>query len=210
MVGLLSSGAGSGPAASNFLLLRQKKVTKVHVVGIRSLREAKLREYQKATRSLGPYAALRATCAARLRRGSAELAFGSNNCGPDPASICAARPSQDGASGCKYKKTNTNTNKDTPWRVLVSSVLGIWFSAVWLFSPPPSVCAEERRARRIRAGTCLSEASLCQTPPGLSTAGCPKRSAGTQTVGSPFFSLGFFGEAKKSKSPAGANPGPGT
>jgi len=29
--------------------LRQKKVSKVHVVGIRSLREAKLREYQKAT-----------------------------------------------------------------------------------------------------------------------------------------------------------------
>ena len=25
--------------------------------------------------------------------------------------------------------------------------------------------------------------------------------------GSPFFSLGFFGEAKKSKSPAGASPG---
>jgi hypothetical protein len=30
---------------------------------------------------------------------------------------------------------------------------------------------------------------------------------GTQTIGSPFFSLGFFGEAKKSKSPAGASPG---
>ena len=30
---------------------------------------------------------------------------------------------------------------------------------------------------------------------------------GTQTIGSPFFSLGFFGEAKKSKSPAGARPG---
>src|SRR5689334_13244829 len=44
--------AGSGPAASNFLLLRQKKVTK-----------------EKATRSLGPFASLRATCAARLRRG---------------------------------------------------------------------------------------------------------------------------------------------
>ena len=32
----------------------------------------------------------------------------------------------------------------------------------------------------------------------------PKNS---QTIGSPFFSLGFFGEAKKSKSPAGAIPG---
>ena len=34
---------------THFLLLRQKKVSKGHVVGIRSLREAKLREYQKAT-----------------------------------------------------------------------------------------------------------------------------------------------------------------
>jgi len=36
-------------------LLRQKKVTK-----------------EKATRSLGPYASLRATCGARLRRGLAQ------------------------------------------------------------------------------------------------------------------------------------------
>jgi hypothetical protein len=39
------------PAASHFLLLRQKKVTK-----------------EKATRSLGPYASLRATCGARSQR----------------------------------------------------------------------------------------------------------------------------------------------
>ena len=70
--------------------------------------------------------------------------------------------------------------------------------------PAPSVCAEERRARRIRARACLSAASLHETPAGLSTAGCPQRSGGTRTVGSPFFSLGFFGEAKKSKSPAAA------
>ena len=38
---------------------------------------------------------------------------------------------------------------------------------------PPSVCAEERRARRIRARDCLSEASSSETPPEPSTAGCP-------------------------------------
>ena len=70
--------------------------------------------------------------------------------------------------------------------------------------PTPSVCAEERRARRIRARACLSAASLHETPAGRSTAGCPQRSGGTQTVGSPFFCLLFFGEAKKSKSPAAA------
>jgi hypothetical protein len=75
---------------------------------------------------------------------------------------------------------------------------------VRIFLPLPSVCAEERRARRIRASDCLSEASSSGTPAGPSTAGCPQRSGGTQTVASPFFSLGFFGEAKKSKSPAAA------
>ena len=73
----------------------------------------------------------------------------------------------------------------------------------------PSGCAEERSGSRIRARPCLSEASLGGTPRNASTAGCPKRSVGTQTVGSPFFCLRFFGEAKKSRSPAGARPGLG-
>ncbi len=75
--------------------------------------------------------------------------------------------------------------------------------------PIPSVCAEERSVSRIRARPCLSEASLGETPRNASTAGCPKRSAGTQTVGSPFFCLRFFGEAKKSRSAAGPRPGLG-
>ena len=70
--------------------------------------------------------------------------------------------------------------------------------------PAPSVCAKERRSRRNRASDCLSEASLSSTPAGLSTAGCPQRSEGTQTVGSPFFGLPYFGEAKKGESPAAA------
>jgi hypothetical protein len=55
-------------------------------------------------------------------------------------------------------------------------------------------------------GPRLSEAqpSSSGTPAGLSTAGCPERSGGTQTPGSPFFSLGFFGETKKCRSPAAA------
>ena len=68
----------------------------------------------------------------------------------------------------------------------------------------PCECAEERRARRIRGRACLSEASLHETPAGPSTAGCPQRSGGTQTVGSPFLCLLSFGEAKESRSPAAA------
>ncbi|MDN4591561.1 hypothetical protein DBA29_24060 [Xenophilus aerolatus] len=72
----------------------------------------------------------------------------------------------------------------------------------------PSVCAEERSGWRIRARDCLSEASSSETPPAASTAGCPQRSGGTQTVGSPFLCLLSFGEAKESRSPAGAKSRP--
>ena len=71
-------------------------------------------------------------------------------------------------------------------------------------SPNPCECAEERKPRRKRARDCLSEASSSETPAGLSTAGCPQRSGGTQAPGSPFFGLPYFGEAKKGESPAAA------
>ena len=63
-----------------------------------------------------------------------------------------------------------------------------------------------RRGTELQAdqGRALSERSeFARTPPEASTTGCPQRSAGTQTVGSPFFCLLFFGEAKKSESPPG-------
>ena len=127
--------AGSGPAASNFLLLRQKKVTK-----------------EKATRSLGPYASLRATCGARLRRGLAQTRLRLKQA----RSLIrlrlrsSAQPGRGNRErGQKTKKTNAN--KDTPWRVLVVFGIGIP-------SPTPCVCAEERRFRRIRDRDCLSEA----------------------------------------------------
>ena len=68
----------------------------------------------------------------------------------------------------------------------------------------PSVCAEERSVKRNRARDCLSAASSSETPLGVSTAGCPQQSGGTQTVGSPFLCLLSFGEAKESRSPAAA------
>ncbi len=167
MVSLVLSefrGRVSPRRARHFSLLRQRKVPK-----------------RKATRSLGPCAALRATCAARFRRGSAELAFGSNNCGPDPASICAARPSQDG--------WGRNANSDSGARPPLplgegwgegclhghGGVLG-WLTAPILAFPregkgqvrirpqPPSVCAEERRFRRIRDRDCLRRSRVRARP----------------------------------------------
>ena len=58
-------------------------------------------------------------------------------------------------------------------------------------------------------GSQLFERSeFCETPRNASTAGCPQRSGGTQTVGSPFLCLLSFGEAKESKSAAGRNSRP--
>ena len=69
----------------------------------------------------------------------------------------------------------------------------------------PSVCAEERSFKWISARDCLSEASLSGTPLEASTAGCPQRSGGTQTVGSPFLLLTLLlAKQKKSESPAAA------
>jgi hypothetical protein len=57
--------------------------------------------------------------------------------------------------------------------------------------------------------SCLSEASSAD-PAKHEHRRLPRSEAqGSQTVGSPFFCLRFFGEAKKSRSPAGARPGLG-
>ena len=52
-------------------------------------------------------------------------------------------------------------------------------------------------------GSCLFEpqASLHETPAGLSTGGCPSRSGGTQAPGSPFLCLLSLGEEKKVSRP---------
>ena len=179
----VNSGAGSGPAASNFLLLRQKKVTK-----------------EKATRSLGPSAALRATCGARAKRGPAKLAFGSDNAGPDPlvsALLGPARTGQSG-SGTEYRNTKkTNTNKDTPRRVLVD--FGIRLLGISGLHP---LCM--RRGAEVQTDQgwrCLSEAQrseFSQTPAGPSTAGCPgAKRRGRRHQGR--LSFAYFSLAKQRK-----------
>ena len=75
----------------------------------------------------------------------------------------------------------------------------------------PSGCAEERRGKRDKGRSCLSAtkwSEFCGPPLSPSTAGCPQRSGGTQTAGSPFLCLLSFGEAKESRSPAGAKSRP--
>src|SRR5215216_2724699 len=90
--------AGRGrPAATHFSLLRQRKVSK-----------------RKATRSLGPYASLRATCGARLRRGLARTRFAQTIAIPDPPTSALLGPARTGQAGAgtkagtedRYQRTN--------------------------------------------------------------------------------------------------------
>ena len=63
-------------------------------------------------------------------------------------------------------------------------------------SPAAIGRAEQRSGDRIRAGACLSEASLRPTPGGVSSARHP---AGAGPLARLSFAYLFFGEAKKSK-----------
>ncbi|MET3493147.1 hypothetical protein ABIC90_000180 [Variovorax boronicumulans] len=74
--------------------------------------------------------------------------------------------------------------------------------------PLPSGCAEERSGSRTRARSCLSRRRVLRDPANREHRRLPRSAAkGSQTVGSPFFCLRFFGEAKKSRSAAGPRPG---
>ena len=194
---LLSSGARGCPAASNFLLLRQKKVTK-----------------EKATRSLGPYASLRATCGARLRRGLAQTRFAQTSAIPDPPTSALLGPARTGQSGSGTEDRNTkktNTNKDTPWRVLVGFGIRGLSPAVGYSCPTPFWMRRGAQGQADQGSRCLSEAQrseFSETPPGPSTAGCPQRSGGTQQVGSPFLLLTFLLAKQKKSELLPGNPRP--
>jgi hypothetical protein len=74
--------------------------------------------------------------------------------------------------------------------------------------PPPAVEAGLSSAAAGGQGLALSERSeFSQTPPDASSARHPEAQRRGPDVGSPFFCLLFFGEAKKSKAAAGARPG---
>ncbi len=121
--------------------------------------------------------------------GLARTRFAQTIASPDPASLCAARPSQTGV-GEEDGFGETRTRQGASL-----SESGFVFGSR---THPPSGCAEERKSRRIRAGTCLSEASLCQTPTGLSTARCPAaQRRGRRQRGRLFFAYFLLAKQKK-------------
>ena len=135
----------------------------------------------------------------------AKLACGSNTRGPDPRKAPLLGTHRRECSGRRFARRfeyqQPTQHKDAPRRVLP----WYWY---WYSCWGPLCACRGAQLQADKGRACLSAASFARTPPGASTAGCPKRSAGTRTVGSPFFCLLFFGETKKSESPAGARPGP--
>jgi hypothetical protein len=177
--------AGGSPAATHFLLRRQKKVSKEKA----TLLSASLR-----------FAPGNLRCS--VQPGSSSNSLRSNNRSPSSVWTSAPRRIQKGGgcgngSGFGYA---IGLRQGRALRVLASP---------HPHSLPPPVGLGRGAQAKADQGSRLSEpkASSSETPLLPSTAGCLERSGRTQTIGSPFFSLGFFGEAKKSKSPAGASPG---
>ena len=149
---------------------------------------------EKATRSLSPYASLRATCAARFRRRSKQLAT-LKQVWPDVPPPSALLGSARTGLGSKFGFGEHVSAKRLHVTLSLTSI------------PHPVLAGLEKvgrdglknldvRRRRSRLVSKFSGSFRFLKEP---------RSG--PDCGSPFFSLGFFGEAKKSKSPAGASPG---
>ena len=202
--------AGGCPAATHFLLRRQKKVSK-----------------EKATRLSGSFwgqspnspslrLALRVRCKAPQRNwcltpitrnlrcsitaGVGRTRFAQTTAALDTASICAARPSQTGFEG-EAGLGKAGTRKARPRRSPLTDPL--------TFPAPPPVGLGRGAQAKADQGRHLFEpkASLCLPPLLPSTTGCLERSGRTPTIGSPSLCLLSLGDARESESPAGARPG---
>jgi len=133
--------------------------------------------------------------------GGRQNSLRSDNCRPDPASVCAARPSPTGG-GDKYQEKfgEARTRLARPRRSPIPYPLP---------THHPSGCAEERRSSWIRTGDCLSAASSSPAPAGPSTTGCPRSASegGRRQQGRLFFCLLFFWRDKRKVSCRRATPG---
>jgi hypothetical protein len=121
---------------------------------------------------------------------------------PDPPPSALLGPARTGQAGAA-----TTTNRNTPWRVPVSSGIQYWYSAVRYSCPHPLWMRRGAEVQTDQGKNLFERSELFLTPAGPSTAGCPQRSGGTQQPGSPFLLLTFLlAKQKKSELPPG-NPG---
>uniref|UniRef100_C5CX43 Uncharacterized protein n=1 Tax=Variovorax paradoxus (strain S110) TaxID=543728 RepID=C5CX43_VARPS len=196
-------GRVSPRRATYFSLLRQRNVGKRKA----TLLSASLR-----------FAAgnLRCSITAGVRR-TRSTAFRSNSCGPDPASICAPRRIQKGWERAAFASLGPKTNSQyqqpnpIPTTTARSAAVAWWPSEAKARLVSNPLCMRRGAECFADQGSPLFERSeFGRDPAKREHRRLPRSVAkGSQTVGSPFFCLRFFGEAKKSRSPAGARPGLG-
>jgi len=99
--------------------------------------------------------------------GGPQNSLRSNSCGPDPACICAPRRIQKGWERAAFALARPQDQQPNSIPTTIPTTAGA-ARLRWLGGrakqrpvrfPSPSVCAEEHRVSRIRARSCLSEAS---------------------------------------------------
>src|SRR5437867_6840589 len=165
----LCEQAGGSPAASNFSLLRQRKVTKRKA----TLLSATLR------------------CATGTLRCSVQPGSRSNS----PAAQTIAIPDPSGPAllgadrrgwGNKYQQPNS---AERALRVLLPDPD--------FFSPNPSWLGRAAQMEAGSGPQLFERSEFCGPPPESSTASCPERSAGTQTAGRLFFAYFLLAKQKK-------------
>ena len=146
---------------------------------------------RKASRSQGRCAV---PCAARVKRGLARTRFAQTIASPDPLAPALLSPAT------RRGERSTGTGSGT--RFARSADLVCVFSS-------PSAPFWLGRAAQMEAGSgpqLFERSEFCGPPPESSSAGCPKRSVGTQTAGR--LSFAYFSLAKQRKvSSRRATPG---
>jgi hypothetical protein len=191
------AGAGSSPRrASHFLCF------------------AKESNQRKAT-PLSATPALRsgATCGARFSRGPRKLASLRQRAALIREKLRSSAQPEGSGSGLRFARP---VEYQQPTQTTSTRHGAYVFNPLWACRGAQLQAAREAGIRSLRkAKLCgyqkgprvFERSEFARTPPEASTAGCPQRSGGTRTVGSPFLCLLSFGEAKESESPAGARPG---
>jgi hypothetical protein len=145
--------------------------------------------------------------------GGPQNSLRSNSCGPDPASICAPRRIQKGwepgslrFARPQYQQPITTAQ---PPRRCAPRWLGGRAKQRPVRFPSPSVCAEERSVSRIRARSCLSEASSARPRETRAPQVARSEAEGRRQWGRLFFAYFLLAKQKKVSPPPGGHPGSG-
>ena len=182
--------AGRGrPAATHFLLSRQKKVSKekaTRLAGSLRFATGNLRCAQKTgVRANSPTA----------QTSAAQIPLFERSTGPARTGLAGA----DAGKRCPHRVVSGFWFLVSSFWFLVSGLCSLFFGC-WLFPRSHPFCLRRGAQGQTDQGSCLSEpqASLHETPAGLSTAGCPvAQRRGRRQQGRLFF--GDFLLAKQKK-----------